>query len=132
MCLFCSACGSSWLVQPHSFTKPARKVDLFHLRPLDERVVLHCKNKTTFKLDPRHDGNYLFSTLRKSAVSDSILTVWEMTEKHSTLNLDQGRGRTADTYHQHLQVCPVCWIFNETENRKEENFFKNEMITSNH
>ena len=40
VCSVCSARGSSRLVQPHGFTKPASKVHLLRLRPLDKCMIL--------------------------------------------------------------------------------------------
>ena len=36
------------------------------------------------------------------------------------LNSDLSFSITEDTHHQHFQVSPFCWIFDETENERGE------------
>lgn len=49
VCSICGTGGSPRLVHPHGFTKPARKVYHFRLRPLDERMVLQQTNTITYE-----------------------------------------------------------------------------------
>lgn len=63
----------------------------------------------------------MFCDLDLQPVRYCTCSRWKWVQRKSgSLNSNLSRSLTEDTHHQHFQVSPVCWIFDETENYRRE------------